>query len=393
MAAIVAAMQPRLRRSGRRGTVLNSALALALVGAAGFGTVTYLRGGDSSSDGGTGTTATAQVMDVVQTVSASGTASPRSTEDASFGSDGTVAKVAVDVGDRVRKGEVLARANGSAARLALASAEAAYANAQSSYADAVDAADGDTSDSAVLAAYSALLQARVALRQAQQTVDGLTLRAPIGGTVMSIGAVGDATTATAGDSSDSSSDTGFATIAKRDTFVVTGDFSEADTAKLKVGQHASVTFNAMPGRSFDATVTGIDLESTTTDNVVSYGVEVLVADPPARLRSGQTGTVTVTTGRANKVLAVPSAAVTTAGGASTVELVSGSGAKTTTVETGLEGDSYTEIKSGLAAGDTVEISLTGVGDNGFPTDGFPGTFVNRVGTGGGPAGAAPGGAQ
>jgi macrolide-specific efflux system membrane fusion protein len=382
---MVATMQPRLRRHGRKGTVVNSALALGLVGAAGLGTVTYLRGDGSPSDGGTGTTATAQVMDVAQTVSASGTASPRSTADASFGADGTVAKVVVDVGDRVRRGQVLARAKGSAARLSLTSAEAAYASAQTSYGDAIDAADGDTSDSAVRAAYSAVLQAKVALRQARQAVAGLTLRAPIGGTVMSIGAVGDSTTAT----SEGSSDTGFATIAQRDTFIVTGDFSEADTARLKVGQRASVTFNAMPGRSFDATVTGIDFESTTTDNVVSYGVEVLVADPPARLRSGQTGSVTVTTGRANNVLAVPSAAVTTAGGVSTVELVTASGTKTTTVETGLEGDSYTEITSGLSAGDTVEITLAGVGDNGFPTDGFSDTFVN-VGPGGGPAGPVSG---
>jgi membrane fusion protein, macrolide-specific efflux system len=390
---MVAAMH-LLRRRSRRGTVVNSVLALALVGAAGFGGLLYVRDDGSSSDGDASTTATAQVMDVVQTVSASGSAAPQSTAYSSFGSDGTVAKVTAEVGDRVRKGQVLARAKGSSARLALTSAEAAYANAETSYDDALDAADGDTSDPAVGSAYAALLQAQVALRQAKQAVSGLVLRAPISGTLMSIGSVGDATTSSAAsDSSDTSGDTGFATIAKTQKFVVTGDFSETDTAKLKVGQHASVTFNAMPGRSFGATVTGIDLESTTTDNVVSYGVEVLVADPPARLRSGQTGTVTVTTGRANNALAVPSAAVATAGGVSTVDLVTDTGTQTTTVETGLEGDSYTEITSGLSAGDTVRITLTGVGDNGFPTDGFPGGVVTRVGPGNGPVGSTSGGSK
>jgi macrolide-specific efflux system membrane fusion protein len=387
---MVSAMRSRIRRNG---TVLNSILAVALVGAAGFGAFAFLRNDDSSSASESSTNATAQVRDVVQTVSASGTAAPLSTASASFRSDGTVTAVDVAVGDHVRRGQILARARGSSARLGLTSAEAAYANAQNSYDDALDAADGDTSDSAVGAAYAALLQAKLALRQAKQTVSGLALRAPIGGVVMSIGSVGDSATPSASDSSDTSAASGFATIAKTKQFVVTGEFSETDTAKLKLGQRASVVFNAIPSRSFRGTLTGIDLESTTTDNVVSYGVEVLVASPPARLRSGQTGTVTITTARANDVLAVPSSAVTTAGGVSTVDVVTDSGTQTTPVETGLEGDAYTEITSGLSAGDTVAITLAGVGDNGFPTDGFPGGLVVRGGPGGGPGVSAPGGSR
>jgi macrolide-specific efflux system membrane fusion protein len=378
-------MALRLRR---KGTLVNSALSVTLLGVAGLGAFAYLRDGNAEA-ADTSTTATAQRVDVVATVSASGTAKPSASESAAFGSDGTVTDLAIRVGDRVRKGDVIARATGSSARLSMRSAEAAYATAASSYDDALDAADNDTSSAAVSSAYSALLQAKLTLRQARQTVHGLILRAPIGGTVMSVGDVGDSTIA-----ADSSTDTtGFATIANTGKFAVTGDFSETDTAKLKVGQHAKVTFNAMPGRSFGGTVTSIDLTSTTAaDNVVSYGVRVLVSKPPARLRSGQTGTVTVTTGRASNVLAVPSSAVTTAGGTSTVDLVSGGTTTTTTVQTGLEGDSYTEITSGLSEGDTVEISLAGVGDNGFPSDGFPGGQVVNISPGEGP-GVAPGGVR
>jgi macrolide-specific efflux system membrane fusion protein len=380
-------MRPRLRR---KGTLVNSVLAVALLGAAGFGTLTYLRSGNSPSAAGSSTSATAQVMDVVATVSASGTAAPRRTESASFGSDGSVSAVAVKVGDRVRKGDVLARATGSSARLSLRSARVSYENARAAYDDALDAADD--SSAAVGSAYSALLQAKLALRQAQQVVDGLVLRAPIGGTVTSLGAVGDSTAGSASDDSDSSDGSGFATIAQTGAFVVTGDFSETDTAKLKVGQRARVTFNATPNRSFPAKVTSIDLTSTTSsDNVVSYGVDALLTKTPARLRAGQTATVTVTTGRANDVLAVPSAAVTASGAGATVELVTGHTTTTTDVRTGLEGDSYTEIKSGLSEGDQVEISLAGVGGDGFPTDGFPGGVVVR--DGGGPSVSGPGGLQ
>jgi macrolide-specific efflux system membrane fusion protein len=382
-----------LRR--RRGVLLNLTLSLVLLGAAAFAGFTYLRG-DSAAAGSTGTTTAAVArMDVESSVSASGAAEPKVTRSASFGSDGIVTQVLVAVGDHVRAGDVLARASSGSARLALDAARAAYDSSATAYdnavgaaddaADTADATDDDTADAAEDTAYSALLQAKTTLRQAEQTVHGLVLRAPISGTVVDLaGGVGDSTAGAdaSAESDTADTSTGFASISQLSAFVVTGDFSEADTADLEIGDSASVAFNALPSKTYDGKVTGIDLTATTSDSVVTYGVEVLVPRPPRRLRPGQTATITVTTGEAKDVLAVPSNAVTSVGGVSTVELVEGDTTTTTTVRTGLEGDAYTEVKSGLDVGDEVAITIDTSSSSDFPLGDFPGGGITRIAPGG-----------
>ena len=93
----------------------------------------------------------------------------------------------------------------------------------------------------------------------------------------------------------------------------------------------------------------------------------------------------VVTGQAQDVLLVPSAAVTTAGGQSTVTVVQNGQQVSTPVEVGLEGDQFTEITSGLSEGDEVVIATatdTG-GTGGFPGGGFPGGGALVGGPGGG----------
>lgn len=140
-----------------------------------------------------------------------------------------------------------------------------------------------------------------------------------------------------------------------------------------------MTFDALPDVTASGTVASIDQTSTTTDNVVRYGVRISLTDPPSELRLGQTGKVTVTTGKAENVLYVPTAAVRTAGGRSTVTVVRDGRRTTTVVETGLSGDQGVEIKSGLSEGATVLLNTTTGGGSsgrtrfgGMPGGGMPG---------------------
>jgi macrolide-specific efflux system membrane fusion protein len=67
--------------------------------------------------------------------------------------------------------------------------------------------------------------------------------------------------------------------------------------------------------------------------------------------------------------------------------MSGGKQVTKIVETGIQGDQGTEIKSGLNEGDQVLVATAGTtGGNGFPTGGFPGAG----GFGGGVRGGAGG---
>ncbi len=182
---------------------------------------------------------------------------------------------------------------------------------------------------------------------------------------------------------------------------MSASFAEADATKLKNGQVAKVTWAALPNTSAPAKVDTIAPTATTSNNVNSYAVVVSLDQIPAGVRIGQTVTVTVTVAEVDNVVRVPAAAVRTTGSRHVVTVVAASGNETRAVQVGVEGDSFTEITSGLAVGDRVLIvvSTTGTGTTGpggipgggFGGGGFPGGGLPGGGLGGGGAGGGFGG--
>lgn len=354
---------------------------LALMG----GGAWLVLGSSDTAETAASTTATATRTDVTSTVSADGTVTPNDSADVSFDTDGIIARIPVEVGDDVQVGEVLAYVSNSTAAARLKSARAGLEAAEDAE-DAVEDADDDTKsdeerEKDESSARAQVEQAKLALAEVQDSLSDLTLRAPVSGTVTAInGTVGSSTN---GNGSGSDSDTGntFATIADMSSWVVDCSFSEADVAKVKEGNEVEITFGAVPNETFTGRIRKIDLSATTSENVTTYGVEVDVLNAPSELRDGASASVTVTTASASNVLAVPTSAVTTdASGQSTVKLVKDGKSTSRTVQIGIKGDTYTEITSGLSAGDVVELGATST-----PSDSDGADF--RVGKGPGPAGA------
>jgi macrolide-specific efflux system membrane fusion protein len=127
--------------------------------------------------------------------------------------------------------------------------------------------------------------------------------------------------------------------------------------------------------------------------VVSYAVTVSLPTLPKGLRSGQSATVSVTTGSRSNVLTVPSSAITGSGSNHTVTVVAGGQQTRTPVEIGLEGDQLTEVTSGLTAGQQVLLATASTSSgngNGFPGGDFPGGGAGPglVTNGNAPAGGA-----
>ena len=101
---------------------------------------------------------------------------------------------------------------------------------------------------------------------------------------------------------------------------------EADVGSVKVGQKASFTVDAFPGRTFPATITRVDLGSNltvdnatsstsstgsataTTGQVVSYAADLTVENPSLQLRPGMTATADIVTAERRQVLLVPNSA-------------------------------------------------------------------------------------
>jgi membrane fusion protein, macrolide-specific efflux system len=377
--------------------LVNGGLAVLLIGGAGFA---YLSLNDDAGASSPGRVVRVSRGTVVASVSASGTVASATSRDLSFATGGTVDTINVQVGDKVKKGQVLATVDDANARDDLDAAQAALNAAEA----------GDTSTASGYANY---MQAKTSYNSAKRALDGTRIVAPFGGTVLAVngtvggsssgsggsssGAAGSGGSGGPGGSSGSSGGTGgasaagtsasggsgggFITIADTAKLVVTGNFTEVDVAKLKKGQEATVTFDAFRNAQASGKVTGIDQTATTSNNVVQYGVTVSLTDPPAGLRIGATATVRVTTARAQDVLYVPTAAVRTAGGRSTVTVLQNGEQTQRPVQTGVQGDQGTEITSGLRDGDQVMITSTATaGTGGFPAGRFPG--VGGAGLGG-----------
>ena len=248
----------------------------------------------------------------------------------------------------------------------------------------LQASDASVSTSAgtISADQAAIEVAKAGLEEAQSNLSATVLRSPVKGTVAAID-VEKGDTVSAG--------TTVATILPKASYQIVSSFSEADALKLAVGQKATVTFDAL-SETAEGTVTEVDILPTsstsgTTSSVTTYNATITIDKAPDDVRQGMSASVVVTTDEASDVLWVPSAAVTTAGGVSTVTVRTNGVDSTVTVETGLEGDSGTEITSGLSEGQQVVIDTSSTessSTSGFPAGG--GLGFAGGGQGGPPAG-------
>jgi len=148
---------------------------------------------------------------------------------------------------------------------------------------------------------------------------------------------------------------GDAIVIEADPLEVSAAVAEADLGSIAVGQAASVTIAGL-GATTTGKVTAIAPVASTTGaaSVVTYPVTIALDDPPTGLASGMSASVSVVTGRAENVLAVPVPALQGSAGNYSVRVVDATGQVVVRpVEVGLVGDEYVEIRSGLAEGDAV----------------------------------------
>ena len=84
---------------------------------------------------------------------------------------------------------------------------------------------------------------------------------------------------------------------------------EADVGRLRVGQKASFTVDAFPGRRFKGEVKQVRKAAQVVSNVVTYTVVVSAANPDLILLPGMTANVRIVTAQKDTVLKVANAAL------------------------------------------------------------------------------------
>lgn len=404
----------------RRRTLIITAAALVVVAAAAVWTFLVLLPSQNAQAETITQTSTAALQTLEKTVATSGTVTPAVQEDVSFEVSGTVTAVNVTAGQTVTAGEVLATVDTLQLQADLLDAEATLAEAKATLAEAED--DG-SSDTRISAASAAVDVAQSNVDAANASMSDASLVAPSDGLITSVGVtVGDKVSGSSSSSGSSGSSSGSSgssstsgtpggttsttstTSTSNAAFSLVGTTSwsmevsvgETDIANVETGQQVGLTDD--DGDEYFGVVSEVGLLPSTSSGSAQYPVTVTITGDGAGLFDGVSLSGSIVYERRTDVLAVPSAAVTTTDGVSTVTVIATDGSQSeVTVEVGETSGDYTEILSGVAEGDEILVASFTPGEGNSGTTGFPGGGTGEFpggGTGefpGGGTGGFPGG--
>jgi membrane fusion protein, macrolide-specific efflux system len=363
---------------------------------------------------------TAEQGVVQSTVTGSGNVEAATDVNANFQTSGTLSSVYVHVGQHVEKGQLLATLNQSSAQLTLeqaeenltaaedqlSSAESGSSTNSASTTGASGGSSGTSSSGSTTSSAGSIASAQAAVDGAQASVDNARtalsttkLYAPVSGTIASLaslspgdtvsagstgnvstsatssgtssssgsstggssgtaaGSVGGSSASTSSSSSSESASSPFAEIVNSGKMTMTVAFSESDVDKLKVGQAATVTPEALSGVELGAHVTAISPVGTTSSSVVSYNATLTLDQTDSSVKPGMSAAAAVIVGQAQGIT-VPNAALSGSGSLATVTVQRNGKQTQQQVVAGLKGASRTQIISGLSAGEQVVVKTT-----------------------------------
>lgn len=349
-------MGSRLPRKRRRVVWLAAALVLAAGGAGGW----LLLAPFPAEPAAEPLTATATVDTQRHSVSATGTVEPAQRADLTFAVSGEVTAVRVAEGDRVTAGQVLATVDDE---LLAAEADAAESELDAAEARLADETAAGASDTRLAAAGAEVAAARSRLTAARESLEQAELTATIAGTVVAVDlAVGDqvGTDSGSGDSQGGNQQTGDTTAAitvvSTNRFAVRAGLSGADVRRVEAGMAAEIT-PADVRAPVPGTVTTVGLVAEADESgVATFPVTVEVTGERDDLYAGSSATVTIVVEERADVLTVPTQALHEDGDTTYVNKIVDGGTERTTVEVGTAFGPVTEILSGLAEGDEVELA-------------------------------------
>lgn len=310
-------------------------------------------------------------------VVAIGTIKPQIGAEVRVGSriSGRVRRLRVNIGDRVRRGEVIAeletedldalvaerRAAVLVSEAGVASAEATIglAAAEMMRQDQLKGKGVATPAEAELArerhgvataqlasAVAATERARAALTSALVQRSFAVLTSPIAGIVASV-ATQEGETVAAGLNAPT-----FLTVVDLGRLQVDTYVDEVDIGKIQVGQHAVFTVDAFPSRDFEGKVAAIYPSATIQDNVVKYVAAVRIDKDDGLLRPEMTANVSIRL-EPRTVLAVPARAIRREGGRSVVYVLSGQSPRAREVRVGWRDGVWVEVVTGLSEGERI----------------------------------------
>ena len=339
---------------------------------------------------------------VEKTVVASGSVESVNEVDVGAQASGKITKLYVKLGQEIKKGEMIADIDSTTQintlntkKAALVSYQAqlkakktAYDVALSSYnrlsklytqkatsLDSVNTAKStlDNAKAEMEAIEANIKQAEIEVNTAETNVGYTKITAPMDGTVISV-PVSEGQTVNANQTTPT-----IVTIADLSKMKIKPEISEGDITKVKAGQEVSFTILSDSQTVYHSVIDSVDPANTTTSDssstsslssssssttsAIYYYANVLIDNPDRTLRIGMTTENNIKIANAKDVLLVSNMAIQKRDGKSFVNVLNDKNQpEQREVETGVQNDFQTEIKSGLNEGEKVIVSQVANGE-------------------------------
>ena len=339
---------------------------------------------------------------VEKTVVASGSVESVNEVDVGAQASGKITKLYVKLGQEIKKGEMIADIDSTTQintlntkKAALVSYQAqlkakktAYDVALSSYnrlsklytqkatsLDSVNTAKStlDNAKAEMEAIEANIKQAEIEVNTAETNVGYTKITAPMDGTVISV-PVSEGQTVNANQTTPT-----IVTIADLSQMKIKPEISEGDITKVKAGQEVSFTILSDSQTVYHSVIDSVDPANTTTSDssstsslssssssttsAIYYYANVLIDNPNRTLRIGMTTENNIKIANAKDVLLVSNMAIQKRDGKSFVNVLNDKNQpEPREVETGVQNDFKTEIKSGLNEGEKVIVSQVANGE-------------------------------
>ena len=339
---------------------------------------------------------------VEKTVVASGSVESVNEVDIGAQVSGKITKLYVKLGQEIKKGEMIADIDSTTQintlntkKAALVSYQAqlkakktAYDVALSSYnrlsklytqkatsLDSVNTAKStlDNAKAEMEAIEANIKQAEIEVNTAETNVGYTKITAPMDGTVISV-PVSEGQTVNANQTTPT-----IVTIADLSKMKIKPEISEGDITKVKAGQEVSFTILSDSQTVYHSVIDSVDPANTTTSDssstsslssssssttsAIYYYANVLIDNPDRTLRIGMTTENNIKIANAKDVLLVSNIAIQKRDGKSFVNVLNDKNQpEPREVETGVQNDFKTEIKSGLNEDEKVIVSQVANGE-------------------------------
>ena len=321
------------------------------------------------------TTATVELRSINFAVNAAGEIAPAEQVSVRPEINGKVDHLPVDLGDHLKKGDLLFKLDDKElqqqrasnltdiekAKLNVDKAQRDYKRAQQLLADKLISQElYDDTKTAFDLAKNSLESAQRALAIVDEHLTKTAVRAPFDCTVLTRPvSIGQAVSGSDG----FNGGTEVLTIADLTAMIINAQVNQADVPRLKVGELVEVTVEAVAGLRATGAVERISPQAIIKNNIKGYPARIVLTNVDQRIRPGMTANVKIPVASAENVTAVPLAAVFTEKNPDTsqverfVYVQQGDTFDKRNVKVGVSDFACAEIQEGLKAGEVVSLEL------------------------------------